>query len=80
MQLMIFFCYSNADNTSGSSPKPLEPSLESVNEKTEMESDVSTLNNRETNTSPKRPNEEPNSNPKKKVDIKTNMFLRTSSF
>eukprot|EP00063_Salmo_salar_P075006 XP_014049841.1 PREDICTED: E3 ubiquitin-protein ligase RNF213-like [Salmo salar] len=54
------------DNTSGSSPKPLEPSLESVNEKTEMESDVSTLNNRETNTSPKRPNEEPNSNPKKK--------------
>ncbi|CAB1350132.1 unnamed protein product, partial [Coregonus sp. 'balchen'] len=54
------------DNTSGSSPKPLQPSLESMTEKTETESDGSSLNNRETNTSPKRPNEEPNSNPKKK--------------
>ncbi|KAK6312343.1 hypothetical protein J4Q44_G00180070 [Coregonus suidteri] len=54
------------DNTSGSSPKLLQPSLESMTEKTETQSDGSSLNNREKNTSPKRPNEEPNSNPKKK--------------
>ncbi|KAM9474594.1 E3 ubiquitin-protein ligase rnf213-alpha-like [Salvelinus alpinus] len=61
------FC-SQCGHQLSAQPVTKEPdnTLESVNEKTEMESDVSTLNNRETNTSPKRPNEEPNSNPKKK--------------
>ncbi|KAL0993465.1 hypothetical protein UPYG_G00108340 [Umbra pygmaea] len=47
-------------STSGSTPKPLEPLLQKVTEKTD--SDMLPLNN----VSPKRPNEETNSNPKKK--------------
>ncbi|KAJ7989846.1 hypothetical protein DPEC_G00308720 [Dallia pectoralis] len=60
------------DIPSESAPKSLETVQPNMPEKTDVESEVSSLNDCDTNTSPKRPNDETNSNPKKKRKKKRN--------